>query len=60
MTLVRLGVLRYNKWDRRERGALGEGDTAPDLELAMYGGSTVRLSALWEKGPLVLVFGSCT
>jgi hypothetical protein len=32
MALVRAGVLRYNKWDRRETGTLRVGDLAPDLE----------------------------
>ena len=59
--LVREGILRYNKWDRRVRGTLKEGDAAPDLVLASYGsGGTVRLSELWRARPVVLVFGSCT
>ena len=58
--LVKAGVLRYNKYDRRERGSLVVGATAPDLELAMYDGSSVRLSKLWETKPVFLVFGSCT
>jgi hypothetical protein len=58
--LVREGILRYNKYDRRERGALQAGDAAPDLSLAAYDGSTVRLSELWRERPVVLVFGSCT
>jgi hypothetical protein len=60
MQLVRMGVLRYNKWDRRERGTLGVGDAAPDLELSLYDGGSVRLSELWRSEPVVLVFGSCT
>ncbi len=60
MALVRAGVLRYNKWDRRERGTLRVGDLAPDLELVRYDGSPVRLASLWGEKPLVLVFGSCT
>jgi hypothetical protein len=58
--LVREGILRYNKYDRRERGTLRVGDAAPDLTLAGYDGSTVRLSELWRAKPVVLVFGSCT
>ena len=58
--LVREGILRYNKWDRRERGTLKVGDAAPDLALAGYGGGTVRLSELWRERPVMLVFGSCT
>jgi hypothetical protein len=58
--LVREGILRYNKYDHRERGKLKEGDAAPDLALAAYGGRTVRLSELWRERPVVLVFGSCT
>ena len=60
MALVRAGVLRYNKWDRRERGTLRVGDPAPDLELVQYDGSPLRLASLWAEKPLVLVFGSCT
>jgi hypothetical protein len=58
--LVKAGLLRYNKYDRRERGALRVGGAAPDLALAMYDGSTVKLSELWEAKPVYLVFGSCT
>ena len=58
--LVREGILRYNKWDRRERGTLKKGDAAPDLVLASYGSGTVRLSELWRERPVMLVFGSCT
>ena len=58
--LVRAGILKYNKYDRRERGKLRVGDPAPDLALAGYDGSTVRLSRLWADRPVVLVFGSCT
>ena len=60
MTLVRYGVLRYNKWDRREKGTLRVGDIAPDLKLAAYDGSTLRLGSLWEGKPVMLIFGSCT
>jgi len=58
--LVRLGVLRYNRWDRRERGRLRMGDSAPDLALPRYDGGLVQLSQLWGEKPVVLVFGSCT
>ncbi|HVR71472.1 MAG TPA: hypothetical protein VMT87_11575 [Vicinamibacteria bacterium] len=58
--LVREGILRYNEFDRRERGTLKVGEAAPDLALAAYDGSTVRLSELWREKPVVLVFGSCT
>jgi hypothetical protein len=60
MELVKAGVLRYNKWDRRERGSLQEGAPVSDLALTMYDGSTVQLSSLWKERPLFLVFGSCT
>jgi len=60
MKLVEEGFIAYNKWDRRVRGTLRVGDPAPDLELTRYDGSTLRLSSLWEKKPVVLVFGSCT
>ncbi len=53
-------MLRYNEFDRRERGTLKVGAPAPDLALAMYDGSTVRLSELWSAKPVFLVFGSCT
>jgi len=58
--LVKAGVLRYNKYDRREKGSLAVGAMAPDLTLTMYDGSPVRLSELWETKPVFLVFGSCT
>ena len=58
--LVKAGVLRYNKYDRRERGSLRVGASAPDLTLTMYDGSPLRLSELWKTGPVFLVFGSCT
>jgi hypothetical protein len=60
MKLVEHGFIRYNKWDRRVRGTLRAGDQAPDLELVRYDGSHLRLSSLWGKKPVVLVFGSCT
>jgi len=58
--LVKAGVLRYNRYDRRERGSLVVGGVAPDLSLTMYDGSPLRLSELWQARPVVLVFGSCT
>ena len=59
--LMKKGYIKYNKYDRRVEGRLRVGDTAPDLELKMYDGSSVRLSSLWGDGkPLFLVFGSCT
>ena len=58
--LVRAGVLRYNKYDRRERGDLRVGDTAPDLALNRYDGTPLRLSELWASKPVFVVFGSCT
>jgi hypothetical protein len=58
--LVRAGVLRYNKYDRREKGELKVGGAAPDLELQMYDGAPLRLSELWASKPVFLVFGSCT
>jgi hypothetical protein len=60
MKLVEHGFVRYNRWDRRVRGTLRAGDLAPDLELTRYDGRTLRLSSLWAKKPVVLVFGSCT
>ncbi len=60
MKLVEKGFIRYNKWDRRVRGTLREGDVAPDFEIRRYDGAPVRLSSLWAEKPLVLVFGSCT
>ena len=58
--LVKAGILRYNKYDRRERGKLQVGDQAPDLALPLYQGGDVKLSELWRARPVVLVFGSCT
>ena len=60
MELVKAGYLKYNRYDRRERGTLKEGGPAPDVELLGYDGRTVRLSELWSKRPVMLVFGSCT
>jgi hypothetical protein len=58
--LVKAGILRYNKYDRREKGELKVGAVAPDLPLTMYDGSPVRLAELWAQKPVFLVFGSCT
>ena len=60
MQLVKAGVLRYNKYDRRERGELKLGSAAPDLTLKMYDGAPVKLAELWATKPVFLVFGSCT
>jgi hypothetical protein len=60
MKLVEKAYLRYNEWDRRERGELRVGRPAPDLELPRLDTGTVRLSELWRERPVVLVFGSCT
>jgi hypothetical protein len=60
MQLVKAGYVRYNKYDRRERGPLREGGPAADVELTMYDGAPQRLSWLWNRRPLFLVFGSCT
>ena len=58
--LVKGAWIPYNKWDRRQRGALRVGQPAPDLELPLLGQGSVRLSELWRSRPLFLVFGSCT
>ena len=58
--LVREGVIRYNRFDRRERGTLKVGDPAPDLRLAGYASERIQLSELWRERPVVLIFGSCT
>jgi len=58
--LVKAGVLRYNKYDRRERGELKVGGTAPNLTVTLYDGTPARLAELWAKQPVFLVFGSCT
>jgi hypothetical protein len=60
MALVRKGILRYNRWDRRVRGTLRPGHPAPDVEVAGWDGAPVRLSTLWRERPVVLIFGSCT
>lgn len=52
--------IRYNQWDRRERGALRAGQPAPDLELPLLDAGSLRLSELWRARPVFLVFGSCT
>lgn len=58
--LVRRGILRYNRWDRRVRGTLRPGQPAPDVAVEGWDGAPVRLSTLWRERPVVLVFGSCT
>ncbi|MBI3724650.1 hypothetical protein HY251_11940 [bacterium] len=58
--LVRRGYVRYNEFDRRERGTLRVGDPAPDLELATYAGEPVRLSSGWKDRPLFVILASCT
>lgn len=58
--LVKAGVLRYNEYDRREKGKLKVGDATPDLTLPRYEGGEVKLSELWRARPVVLIFGSCT
>jgi len=60
MKLVEGAWIKYNKWDRRKRGALRVGHQAPDLELPLLDGSSLRLSELWRERPVFLVFGSCT
>jgi hypothetical protein len=58
--LVKAGLLRYNKYDRREKGALVVGATAPNLALTTYEGAPLKLAELWATKPVFLVFGSCT
>ena len=60
MKLVEGAWIKYNRWDRRERGALGVGQQSPDLELPLLTEGQVRLSDLWREQPVVLIFGSCT
>ena len=59
MQLVKAGILKYNKYDKRAQGDLQVGGMVPDMPIAMYDGSTVQLSTLWKR-PVMLVFGSCT
>ena len=58
--LIRYGYLKYNRYDRRERGSVRAGQQAPDVALTMYDGTPLRLSERWRRRPLYLVFGSCT
>lgn len=58
--LVKAGILRYNKYDRREKGELRVGGSVPDLTVTAYDGTPRRLSELWQAKPAFLVFGSCT
>lgn len=58
--LVKAGVLKYNEHDRRERGTVVPGTTAPDVKVTALDGSPVHLSELWKAKPIFLVFGSCT
>jgi hypothetical protein len=60
MEMVKARWIRYNKWDRREKGSLQVGQQAPDLELPLLDGGKVHLAELWGSQPLVVVFGSCT
>ena len=60
MQLVKAGYVRYNKYDRRDRGTLRKGSPAADVALTAYDGAPLRLSWLWSRRPLFLVFGSCT
>jgi hypothetical protein len=48
-------------WTQARGGHLGVGDAAPDFSLAkLDSGEKVRLSALHQQQPVVLVFGSYT
>ena len=58
--LLKAGFVHYGKYDHRNRGSLQVGGQAPDLDLTMYDGSSVRLSQLWGAQPVFVVFGSCT
>ena len=59
--LQKAGFVHYGRYDHRERGSLQVGGQAPDLDLTMYDGSSVRLSQLWGGAqPVFVVFGSCT
>lgn len=58
---VKRAWVRYNEYDTRSEGILQVGDPAPDLTLRRVGGEApVRLSSLYRRRPLVLVFGSYT
>lgn len=39
MQLVKAGYIRYNAFDRRDRGSLQVGDAAPDVTLPLYDGT---------------------
>jgi len=58
--LLKAGIVHYGRYDRREKGSLVVGATAPDLDLTMYDGARIRLSQLWGAQPVFVVFGSCT
>lgn len=60
MQLVKAGYVRYNKYDRRDRGTLRQGGPAADVLVTSYDGAPLHLSWLWNRRPLFLVFGSCT
>ena len=60
MQLVKYAIIPYNKYDKRKDVALRVGQPAPDVALTMYDGTPMKLSQLWQKRPLFLVFGSCT
>ena len=60
MQLVKAGYVRYNRYDRRDRGLLREGGPAADVLVTSYDGQPLHLSWLWNRRPLFLVFGSCT
>ena len=60
MKLVEAGWLRYNKWDRREKGALRSASRRPTSSCRCSTQGSVRLSELWRERPVFLVFGSCT
>ena len=52
--------VKYNEYDVRSEGMLAVGDLAPDLELGLVEGDSVRLSSFFGEKPVVLVFGSYT
>jgi hypothetical protein len=60
MELMKAGFIRYNRFDRRDRGTLRKGDAVPDLAVTLYEGGSLTLSSLWNQKPVFLVFGSCT